>query len=118
MQAFISREEQRSIDSDRPDSRTALKSSNSCGKMTLFVRSKKVAVASKSVTIPAYVNAFAGSSKISKRITIYENVLDEEQKDAVENSAALAKSLGIELEVKDVARLRIFIRIISRIFRG
>jgi len=85
--------------------------------MTLFVRSKKVAVASKSVTIPAYVNAFAGSNKISKRITIYENILDEEQKDAVENSAALAKNLGIELEVKDVARLRIFSRIIGSIFR-
>ncbi len=117
MQALISHEEQQSVNSNGPDTQSALKNVNSRSKMTLFVRSKKVAVASKTVTIPVYVNALSGSNKVSKRITIYENVLDEEQKDALENSAALAKSLGIELEVRDVATFRIFTRIISSIFR-
>jgi hypothetical protein len=117
MQTFIYPEDRRRVNRNQPITQTALKNHASCSKMTLFVRSRKVAVANKTVTFPAYVNALAGFGKVPKRVTIYENVLDEEQTNALENSAALAKSLGIELEVRDVARLSIFTRITRSILR-
>ncbi|MDA4111735.1 MAG: hypothetical protein OK439_04300, partial [Thaumarchaeota archaeon] len=114
---FISRDELRSVKSNELDIATALKSFSSGSKMMLFIRSKKVAVASEIVSISVFISARANPTKVSRRITIYENVLDQEQKDAVENSASLAKSLGVELEIRDVAKLRILSRIINSIFR-
>jgi len=116
MLAFLPRQEQESVKNNSSNTSTALNNFNSSSKMTLFVRSKKVAVMSKTVLTPVYVNGLVGP-KISKRIVIYENVLDQEQKVALENSAALARNLGIELEVRDIARQMIFARIISLLFR-
>lgn len=87
-----------------------------CGKMTIFVHSKRAFVDFRVVSIPLF-SGIPGTHLTyeSRRVAVYENVLDEEQKEALENYEALAKSLGIKLEVKDLARSNVFSRLLNSI---
>lgn len=89
-------------------------------KMTIFVRSKRVCVASKNVYLSTFQGNHIGSnlSTRAKRVAIYENVLDDEQKEALENSKALANSLGVKLEVRDLARTSVFRKLFDLIGRS
>jgi hypothetical protein len=86
------------------------------GKITIFVHSKRAFVDFRVVRIPLF-SGIPGTHLAyeSKRVAVYENVLDDGQKEALENYEALAKSLGIELEVKDLARSNVFIRLLNSI---
>jgi hypothetical protein len=84
------------------------------GKMTIFVRSKRVYVESKIVTFPSFAGGLGFNlSYLAKRVAVYESVLDQDQREAVENSQALARSLGVKLEVKDVGRSNILGRLLG-----
>ncbi|MGI0078864.1 MAG: hypothetical protein ACRECH_04510 [Nitrososphaerales archaeon] len=97
----------------------ALNNGRNNGKMTVFVRSKKVLVTTKMVNLsPGFNGLVPPSPSVAKRISIYENVLDQDQKAVLENSVTLARSLGVELEVKDVARIGVFNRFLDLIFRN
>jgi hypothetical protein len=86
------------------------------GKMTIFIRSKRVCVGSEIVRVPFFVSGVASNvSYSSRRVAVYENVLDGEQKEALQNSKALAQTFGIELEIKDLAISNVFSRLLSSI---
>ena len=93
---------------------TALNQTLRSGKVTVYVKSKKMVVASRTVTFPAVYSGLGLSSPSgAKQVTFYENVLDEEQETLVRNSIALANSLGVHLELKDVAKFGRFTRFLA-----
>jgi hypothetical protein len=84
------------------------------GKMTLFVRSKKIGVSNVVASMPA----LTGLSTVpigyyNQRVFVYEQRLDEQQSDAVKSGRLLARGLGLELEVKDISKANA----VTRFFR-
>lgn len=97
-------------------SHNALTQHAKSGKMTVYVRSKRTLISSRIVTPPAVFSGLAPSSpSAAKHVVLYENVIDEEQKTVLENTIALARSLDVELEVKDVATLGRFTRFLGMV---
>ena len=95
---------------------SALKQTLRNGKVTVYVRSKKMVVASRIVTFPAVYSGLGLSSPSGvKHVAFYENVLDDEQETLVRNSIALANSLGVHVEVKDVAKFGRFTRFLAMV---
>lgn len=85
--------------------------------ITLFIRSKKVAKDTKIIRTPVFVAGTTQMSESAKRVVIYENVLDADQKAMLENSKALAQNLRVTLVVKDLAKLNLIERLLGLISR-
>lgn len=89
-----------------------------CGKMTLYVKSKRKYMGTRLVSIPAFV---PGNPPLlvnsARRIAVYEDYLDEEQTEAVKNTKMLATNLCVELEVHDVAHSNFFAKFLGLFFR-
>ena len=118
MQILATNEEDMNTGRVRTAPHSALNARGRHGKMTVFIKSKRVLVTTKIVNLPPSFSGLVPTfSSGVKRLSIYENLLDEDQKAVVENSVELAKSLGLELEVKDVAMLSIFARFLG-LLRG
>ncbi len=89
------------------------------GKITLYVRTHKRYVRINEIMVPTTEGLAFGARPIfaSKRLFVYEDVIDEEQQEILENYRSLAKGLGIVLEVRHSARygaLRKFLALILR----
>jgi hypothetical protein len=100
--------------------RTALIGRSKTEKVTLFVKSKRVCVDCKNVCIPVFDGGPYGSrlSSRPRRVAIYENILDPEQNEALRNTQILARSLGVQLEVKDLGRMNVFEKFVLLISRN
>ena len=86
-------------------------------KITLFVRSRKVAIERRIISVPFYTGGVATHTIFQpKPVVVYENVLDQEQEEALESAKSLAHSLGMRLEVKDISKLGLVSRLFDRVF--
>jgi hypothetical protein len=90
------------------------------GRITVFVQSKRVYVDTRVLSLPSFAGSGLGSNLAyqTRRVVVYEDVLDQEQREALEDSEALARSLGVELEVKDIGKSSVFTRILNYILRA
>src|SRR5579863_8823850 len=98
-----------------PSSRTAKK-----GKITLYVRSRTVNACSQVVSLPLFTGGLSGSGIVygTERVVIQENVLGKEDKEALENYKAVARNLGVKLEVKDLGQANVFTRLLNFLGAG
>lgn len=103
---------------ERQTARGTLRGNAKSGKMVLYVRTKRVHVASRIVELPAIATLGSNITSRSKRVAIYEYLLNEDERAAVQNYTALARSLGIQLEIKDLAKIGILGRLLGVVFRN
>ena len=74
------------------------------GKMTLYVRSKRTWTTTRSIPIVDFANALIHSGSGYSRVLIYNDILDDDQREAIRRCEALTRILGIKLVVKDLSR--------------
>jgi hypothetical protein len=118
MQTLIAHKGERSVEGDEQRSRNALNRNVIHGKMTVYIRSRNTIVATSTMHLPQSSNRLTPIAfSVQKRIAVYERVLDEDQKAIVEMSTELARSMGVELEVKDEGKLG-FSQLLGMIFRN
>ncbi len=114
MQTVVEQEESGPLKSGKDHSGLVGFESSEGGRIRIFVRSRRVCVESKIVSFPSFAGGLGSNlSYQPRRVAVYEDVLDQEQKEALENCLALARSLGVKLEVKDVGRSNIFGRLLN-----
>jgi hypothetical protein len=85
------------------------------GKITIYVRSKRVYVDTKLLSVPSFSGGGIWSALAyqSTRVTVCEDILDEKQREELENYKALARSLGVKLEIKDIGKSNVFTRFLN-----
>ena len=91
---------------------------SSSGKVRVVVRSRQVPVRTVDFTEPVY--SASGVLLWTKKNTrvLYDTVLDEEHKRAIEEGHKLSHKLGLELEVVDASKGGIFRRLLSSLGIG
>ena len=94
------------------------------GKVKVVVRSRRVPV--RTVEFSSRLNYIQGATSPgngvvpgfqTRRAVIYESVLDDEHRRAIEEGDRLACNLGLELEVIDQSRFGLFRRVLSSLGR-
>ena len=87
------------------------------GKVRVIVRSKKVPARIVDVSTPAFTpsGVYLGAQK--DRHVVYDTVLDDEHRRAIEEGRRLSFNLGLELEVVDAAK-GVMGRVLSALGRG
>jgi hypothetical protein len=87
------------------------------GKIRVIVRSRKVPTRTFDFSEPVYSPLGVPMGTRSNRLVIYDYVLDERHRKAVEEGHRLACNLGLELEVVDRSRSGLS-RFLSRLGRA
>ncbi len=80
----------------------------------LVVRSQKTPLRIENMTVPM-PNAVDASMKGTKRVVIYDYVLDKEQRHVLEETRRIAERHGLQLHVIDLARETLARRILRRV---
>jgi hypothetical protein len=102
MQTVSEREESRRTESDEREYRSALNGKTMTGKITVFIKSRRKVVTTNTIVLPQQANRLSPVEfSVPRQIVVYERVLDDDQKAVLDMSIELAKSMGMELEVKD-----------------
>jgi len=83
------------------------------GKIRVIVRSRKVPSRTFDFSEPIYSPFGIPMGTRSNRLVVYDYVLDEEHRRAVEEGRRLACNLGLELEVIDRSKSGLFGRMFS-----
>lgn len=92
------------------------------GKVRVEVKSRRVPVRTVEFvthpilpigTISTSVGSFSGPGLRRERVVVYESVLDEEQRRAIDEGHRLACNLGLELEVVDKSKSSLLGRLLS-----
>jgi len=87
------------------------------GKIRVTVRSRKVPSRTVDFTEPVYSTSGVLMGTRSNRLIIYDDVLDEAQRKAIEEGRKLSCTLGLDLEVIDRSNASLFSRVLSRLSR-
>jgi hypothetical protein len=85
------------------------------GKVQVVVRSRRVPVRTVDSVVPAIIGAgfLIYRNPPSERAVIYESVLDDEHRRAIEEGQRVANNLGLELQVVDLSKLGFLRRVLS-----
>ena len=89
------------------------------GTIRLLVHTTRKCVGERRISVPVFGGPTLGTlpSFETRRVAIYENVLDEGEHEVVENYQFLASALGIRLEVVDLGTFGILWKILGRLLR-
>jgi len=118
MQTVLEPEEERTQYANSQSPVSTRKDPRASGKVTFVVKSKRVCVANQVLSVPVVDRRFGSITTFTERVVVYEDVLDEEQSEALEKARVLANSLGIKLEVKDISKRGILSRFLGLILRN
>jgi len=89
------------------------------GKVRVVVRSRRVPTGTVDFREPIYSGSTAGllvGARVS-RLVLYNNILDERHRKAIEEGNRISQSLGLQLEVVDASRQGILRRMLSSLGR-
>ncbi len=88
------------------------------GKVRVVVKSRRVPSRTFDFSEPVYSPIGMRMGTKSNRLVVYDYVLDEEHRRAIEEGHKLACDLGLDLEVVDRTRSGLFRRVLSSFGRG
>jgi hypothetical protein len=90
------------------------------GKVQVVVRSRRVPTGTVDVREPVYSGSASGILVCtrSNRIVLYDYVLDEDHKRAIEEGRRLSRRLGLELVVVDVSKQGVLRRMLTSLDFG
>jgi hypothetical protein len=90
------------------------------GKVQVVVRSRRVPTGTVDVRQPVYSGSASGilTCTRSNRIVLYDYVLDEDHKRAIEEGRRISRRLGLELVVVDVSKHGVLRRMLSSLALG
>ncbi len=96
MQTVLEPDEKRSERVDNQSSWPTENDQKLSGKMTLVVKSKKVCIESRVLSLPTFDGRFGSTiTTREERVMVYADVLDDAQNEALKNARTLASILGI-----------------------
>jgi hypothetical protein len=87
------------------------------GKVRVLVRSTRVPVRTTVLRRPVYSHHGIRISTDEELKVVYEDVLDEQSKEAIRHASKLSQSLGLRLELVDMPKKNLFGRVISYLAR-
>jgi hypothetical protein len=88
------------------------------GKVRVIVRSRKVPSRTIDLTEPVYSTSGMLMGTRRNRLVVYEDVLDDAHKKAIEEGRRLSCDLGLELEVVDRSKAGLFRRLLTTMVGG
>jgi len=91
----------------------------SAGKVRVVVRSRKIPTSIIDLSEPIYSTSGILMGTRKNTVVLYDYVLDDDHRRAIQEGQRLSCNLGLELEVVDVSKGGIFRRVLSSFgFRG
>lgn len=88
------------------------------GKVRVIVRSRKAPARVVDVSLPTFTPSGVFIGMARNRRVVYDHVLDDEHRRAIEAGRKLSSDLGIELEVIDAGRRNVLGRVLSSLGLG